>query len=655
MTTFSRERRATASALKTFCFSSLFLVLSACATLQDEGPRVLFETSGGLETVVILGTNDIHGALAPEKMKTKDDAATPYEKGGAAILASHVNILRNEFGPRFLILDAGDQFQGSIDSNLEEGKPMVEFFNHIGVNAAVLGNHEFDFGPKGDDAQAKVNEGGKPDLRGALKERITEARYPYLAANVVDKKTGKPAVPGTKPSVILTAGGLKIGVIGLTTLDTPVTTRPDFVKDVQFKDMAKTALDEAKKLRDEGAHIIVALTHAGLVCDVAEKSGKTIRTSPVKAETDVQSHCDPKHEVPQLIRALPKGTIDAVVSGHTHQVIHHWIDGVPVIQSGTRNVYYNLLYLTYDWKTKKLATDRTRIEGPIPVCPQVFENQRNCNGEQPAPKNGRGDLVTPVLHGKSISPDPSTERLLAPVFERTEQAKKRIVGKAARKIEHLRTAESPMGILVADAVRKSIGAQVAIVNSGGIRANLEEGDITYESVFRALPFDNNVSKLDLTGRELKTFIRIAESGARGYFPVSGLKLRLIDLKYEPWSKDLDGNGKIEPWEQDRLIEARLEDGTLIEDSKRYSVATIDFLVQGGDSFGWFMNSIPKERVVLAAGPILRDAIVSYIGSFKDDLNSEKNPLFNPADPRLKLENRPAKKERQSPAKRRKRR
>lgn len=613
-------------------------LLSSCATLGLEDERAPFETNGNLETIVILGTNDIHGALAPEKMKTKDATPIEYEKGGATYFASQVGILRKQYGEHLLLLDAGDEFQGSIDSNLEEGRPMVRFFNELGYTAAVIGNHEFDFGPSKTDA----------DLRGTLNERIREATYPYLGANIYDKKTGTfPGVPGTKASILVRAGRLKIGIVGLTTLDTPTSTRPEYAKGLEFREMSKVALEETKKLREDGADLVVLITHAGVFCNIPVAADRAGRTGMIKSESDFQTGCESQHEVPKLLRKLPKGTFDAVVSGHTHSLVHHWIEGVPVIQGGTRNAYYNLIYLTYDWNQKKLRTDKTRIEGPMPICPKVFANQKNCNGDAPAPPNGRGNLVTPKLRGTEVQENASMDAVLRPTFLSTESKKKEVVAIAAKGIPHTREQESPLGNLVADALRDSVQADFGLMNPGGIRADWQSGEIHFSDVFRTLPFDNYVSKLTLTGKELRRLIRITHSGARGFFSTSGLKVRAIRREEEPYSSDLDSNGKIEPWELDRLIAVTLPDGSPIEDTKQYTLATIDFLVSGGDSLGWFMNGIPKERITQMAGPVMRDAVLAYLK--KVNLNQ---PLVDPENPRLTLENRPIKASKRSRTKKR---
>jgi 5'-nucleotidase len=338
--------------------------------------------------------------------------------------------------------------------------------------------------------------------------------------------------------------------------------------------------------------------------------------------------------------------VDAVVAGHSHQVVHHWVAGVPVIEGGAMARYFNLIYLTVDRRSGKLIKDRTRIEGPIPVCAAVFRNQGDCDGDRPAPENGRGALVTPIFHGKKISQDPETLALLKSAFERAETAKKRVVGKAARVIEHERFKESSLGNLVADAIRAAGKADVALVNSGGIRAPLPEGEITYGDVFRTLPFENYVSSLQLTGKQLKLLLRVAQSGSRGFPPLSGMRLKLIDLAYDAPASDLNSDRRIEPWEVNRLLQVEVQrDGKweTVKDDRTYRLATIDFLVRGGDDWAWVIGQVSKERIHLDHGIVMRDALISHINEL-GELNPSAKPLVDPAQPRLVFEKPSGKKQ-----------
>ena len=611
--------------------ASAALALSSCQTakvaekaavpLAYQAPQ-----SADIASIVIMGTNDIHGALAPQNAKTREfdpQKAIPYTKGGAAILAAHIQQLRFTYGNRLILLNGGDNFQGTLESNLEEGAPVVTFMNSQGFAASSIGNHEFDFGPVGP-------EGTPGDPLGAIKARMSESKFQWVAANVLDKKTGKlPDFANTHPSVIVDTGSLRVGVIGLSTLQTPTTTRPTFVKDLEFTPLKDAVLRESKALREKGADLIVAVAHAGLFCEVGgARPGHELRT-----EKDPQGRCDGDDEIVQLLKGIPTGTLDAVVSGHTHSIVHHWVNGVPVIQAGARALYYNLIFLSFDKKNHRVLTDETRIEGPIPVCEQVFSHQGDCNGDAPAPRNGRGSLVTPVLHGQKIVADPTAELLLAPVFARVDQAKHRVVGKVEEPVELGRERESAMGNLVSDAVRESVSADVAIVNSGGLRAPFESGDLTFGDLFKTLPFDNSISLLQVNGRELKLILKAAESGAKGFFPTSGVTLTILHPDVPAQGKDLNGDGKIDLWEVDRLASVKFRDGSPIDDKKMYKLATIDFLVQGGDEMGWVFNQVPKDRISMQAGPMLRDAVESYITK-KGILNSKSNPLVDPKNPRL---------------------
>ncbi len=586
-----------------------------------EAPTRIQSPPSSLETVAILGTNDLHGNLAPIQMKT-DDGRTPtsYEAGGAAILSTYIDILRSEFGDHLLWLDAGDEFQGTLESNPSGGSSVVQFFNFQKLTAAAIGNHEFDFG------------------LASLKERMQEAQYPFLAANILDAKTGKRSeFPNTFPKLMVSAGNLKIGVLGLSTLDTPKTTRVSNVQTLRFENLKTATLREAEALRKEGAHIVLLTAHVGLDCPSNSRNAAAYQ---MRKPSDLQEGCNSQDEMVQLLESLPPGTVDAVVAGHSHTIVHHWIAGVPVVQAGSYGRYLNVIYLSYDTLTHRVIPEETRIEGPVPVCTQVFQNQNDCNGDRPIPRNGRGPLVTPRFHGKPIFPSEPVQKLIEPVIKKAEQIKNRPVGFAARTIEHLRSKESPLGNLIADAARKKVHTDFALINSGGIRAPIMPGTITYGDLFRTMPFDNAIAVLRVTGKELLNILRVAESGSRGFASVSGLTLKLIDPTLEAPIDDLSGDGKFEIWETNRLIEVRKSNGDPIDPGAFYTLATLDFLVLGGDDLKWPMSKIPFDRIQLDSGTLVRDALVQYVEK-SATLNPENQPLVDPTHPRIELGRAPS--------------
>ncbi|OFZ83136.1 MAG: hypothetical protein A2583_12935 [Bdellovibrionales bacterium RIFOXYD1_FULL_53_11] len=620
--------------IRLFAAVVLAIAVSSCSTrsqlpaeFDPDLPRP------DLETVIIMGINDIHGGLFPTVAKYQDPASgkiMQIERGGAPILAAHIKQLRQDFGKRLLLLDAGDHLQGTLESNSTRGAAMVSFFNLIGVNAAAIGNHEFDFG---------AEPPGSQDFISALRNRIGEATYPYVVSNVIAKNGLPPPFPKTKEHLIIDTGKVKVGIIGLTTLETPSKTRAEFVSGIKFLDMAKTTLKHAAALRKKGADVIVLLAHAGLFC----KPGKAPVQNSFRKPTDPLGKCNPRDEVPVLLKKLPPGTVDAVVSGHTHQIIHHWVQGVPVIQAGMRGFYYNLIFLTYDLKKKTVLGDLTRIEGPIPVCPLVFEHSKDCNPLKLEEKSP--DLATPRLHGRSIHPDTGAEAALVPVSKQTSEIKSRIVGHAAQPLLFDRslyaTRESPLANLAVDALRESAGTDFALINLGSVRAEIPAGPVTYGQVFNAFPFDNYISTINMTGRELKLFIRVSENLSRGFFPVSGLKVKLLDPSVDAPSNDLSGNGTIEPWEVNRLVGITRSDGTPIDDAQTYTLATLDFLVAGGDDLEWLMTQFPAARITPVAGGFQRDIVAGYIAKYSP-MNTIEKPLVNPANPRLVFVKKPEK-------------
>jgi 2',3'-cyclic-nucleotide 2'-phosphodiesterase (5'-nucleotidase family) len=257
------------------------------------------------ETLTILHVNDFHGAL----QTTRAGADRP-EEGGAARLAA---LVKTERTPTTLFVAAGDLMQGTNLSNLFAGRPVIEAFNLMGLDASAVGNHEFD--------------NGQP----ALGERAAEARFPFLAANIAGDGPWKPAS-------ILRVGSLRVALFGLTTEETPVATHPRNVKGLAFGDAVATARRLVAELRPQ-ADLIVALTHLG-------------------AEEDEK-----------LAAAVPG--IDVIVGGHTHTKIEQpeTIGGTLVLQAFERGVFLGRLDL--EVTDGKVTSHRYRL---VPVTAAAGED-----------------------------------------------------------------------------------------------------------------------------------------------------------------------------------------------------------------------------------------------------------------------------------------
>ena len=207
-------------------------------------------------TVSVVGTNDLHGGVLPED-----------GRGGLGLLDGYLRNLRaarQSDGGGVLLLDAGDLFQGTLESNLNEGQVVVAAYNALGYAAAAVGNHEFDYGPIGDAATPATPQ---DDPRGALKARAAEARFPFLAANIIDQSSGTPVSwPNVRPSAIVDVAGVRVGIVGLTTSATLSTTMAANTVGLAIAPLAPTLAAEATRLRASGATIVVAAAHAGGGC-----------------------------------------------------------------------------------------------------------------------------------------------------------------------------------------------------------------------------------------------------------------------------------------------------------------------------------------------------------------------------------------------------
>jgi 2',3'-cyclic-nucleotide 2'-phosphodiesterase (5'-nucleotidase family) len=214
--------------------------------------------------------------------------------GGAAALKSWIDSLARACGCTSIRLDAGDQMQGTAISALRHGRPALEVMNAIALDAAAVGNHEFDWSLD------------------TLRARAGSARYPFLAANISDP-TGTTRPPWIQPWVVLDRGGQKIAVIGVANAGTATSTAPWNVRGLRFGDPAAAVKRVLPQVRAAGAQVVIVLAHEGAVCEAGACSGEAVT----------------------MARKLDSGSVDLVVAGHTHRAVRTVVNGIPIIQAGS--------------------------------------------------------------------------------------------------------------------------------------------------------------------------------------------------------------------------------------------------------------------------------------------------------------------------------
>ncbi|NDG85118.1 MAG: bifunctional metallophosphatase/5'-nucleotidase, partial [Proteobacteria bacterium] len=422
-------------------FLSASLLIAGCSILTKNGSQGTVSTGAGATrvpeeafrstdpsqvTIAVVGINDFHGSLLPKESKLPDGSR--ISSGGASVLYSMVQRLNDEMEGRVLIVDAGDEWQGTLESNSVKGATVVDFFNRLGVKTAAIGNHEFDFGLDN------------------LKERTGNAHYPYVASNILEKKNHRRVRwPNVRAASEIEVAGIKFGIIGVTTQQTPGATRYENVKHLEFVDPAPGVRAESERLRKKGASAVLVTAHAGTEC----RATQGLKDWGIHLPETMSPGCDEEQEISVLARKAGPGVLDGIVAGHTHQIIHHYLNGVPVVQGEAYNQYFNIIYYTFDKKSRKILPALTRIEGVVPICAEVFSGTRHCDvkrlaeGEAPA-------RVKASFHGRGITPDPAIELWLKPIREGTEKYRKEVVGETLLPLSHYRDRESPFANLIAD-------------------------------------------------------------------------------------------------------------------------------------------------------------------------------------------------------------
>lgn len=465
-------------------------------TLLVLGGLVGVSASSRTVTLSIVGTTDVHGNIFPRD-----------GRGGIEMLGGYVKNLRAARAAddgAVLLLDAGDAFQGGVESNLSEGAVLVDAYNALGYAALAIGNHEFDFGSRD---LAGARQDANADPRGALKALAARAQFPFLAANLIDDETGQPvAWPNVKPSVTVQAAGAKIGIIGVMTAGALRATLPFNVHGLSIAPLPSTIAREATTLRAAGADVVIVVAHAGGGCARFD-------------DPDELSSCDYASEIFSVAYELPEHLVDVIVAGHTHDRIAHRVNGIAIVQAGSFGRAFSRVDVTVDRANGGVTA--TRVFAPRDICPRQDPMTLAC-----APGGGDGTAAAARYEDRDVMVDAAIERAMAPELARVRALQAQPLGTildagVARSSDF----NSPIGNLFADAMREENGADVAINNNaiGGPRADLAAGPITFGRLYDTFPFDNRVGRVTLNGAQLQQVFETAiRRGRRGALGVSGI-------------------------------------------------------------------------------------------------------------------------------------
>ena len=509
----------------------------------------------------ILGFNDFHGQL---------QARTLFGRpaGGAEILAAYLRAAEAEAEYGALIVHAGDHVGATPPASaLLHDEPSISFLNllankycrykrktHPKCNiTGTLGNHEFD---EGVDEMLRLVQGGTHEEGPFLDADYSGAKFPYVNANVIDSASGETILP---PYVIKRVNNIPVAFIGAVLRETPSIVTPSGVAGVEFLDEAEAINSYIPELKRRGVRAIVVTIHQG--ARQAFASGTTPEESQELngAIGDIVSRLDDE--------------IDIVISGHAHGFTNQLTENqngkkILVTQAFSRGTAYADIDIALDPRSRDIVAMSASITTTF------------------------GDT------GPGLTPQADVAGLVAEVVTAVAPLVSRVVGRASANISRsTNTAgESALGNLIADAQRQSMGADIAFMNPGGIRADISAGDVSWGDLFTVQPFNNDLVKMDLSGQQIVDLLNQQWAG-------------------QPYPRIMKPSGIRYAWNDDDGLEQRVMPGSISIDGRPidlnafYTVVVNGFMASGGDGFSVLLEGV--NRVV---GPVDIDALVDFIES-----------------------------------------
>jgi 5'-nucleotidase len=536
-------------------------------------------------TAHLLAFNDFHGNIDPPTGSAGLVNGVPA--GGVEFLATALKRLDSRAGtPWVFTVTGGDNIGGTpLVSAAFHDEPTIELLGELGVDVSTVGNHEFD---EGVTELRRIQLGGCHPVDGCQDgDGFDGADFPYLAANVVSKRTGLPIL---LPFWIEFVGNKPVGFVGVTLEATPTIVNPAGISTVNFLDEATTANKYANLLRLLGVRSVVLLIHEGGA------------QNPPPTTVDIDGCANFSGDIAPIVARL-NPVYKVVVSGHTHRPYVCNLpnsSGAPSLVTSANSFGTVVTDITFvldqSGRTISATADNVIVENGILLPDGTWARDAAGNFLR------NPDLVDPAA--KAIADEYRTA--VAPIANRVVGSITADIVRDARP-----NGESPLGDVIADAqlaYTTSAGAQIALMNPGGIRAPLTfanspggepPGSVTYGEVFTVQPFNNLVVTQTFTGAQIKS---VLEQQFPGF---AGQTTKRILQPSNGFTYSYDETRPL----GDRVTNMQLN-GTPIDPAATYRVTTNDFLANGGDGF---TNLTTGTNRVTAPGFDV-DALVAHLGA-----------------------------------------
>lgn len=478
--------------IKGLVATAVLAALAGCNNSDDDKiPTTCAEAGSACKAFTILHTNDNHGRFW-------ENSDGEYGLAAQKTLVDQIRAEVSKNGGQTLLLSGGDINTGVPESDLQDAIPDFTGMNKIGYDAMAVGNHEFD------------NPLSVLDMQRRL------AEFPMLAANIYRKNTdGSQGERYFDAYKIFNVNGLKIAVIGLTTEDTAKIGNPEFISDLIFTDPKVEIAKVIKEIKDaKSADIIFATTHMGHYADGQNGSN---------APGDVA-----------LARALKEGDLQVVIGGHSQNPV--------CMESGSENKVYadfkpgdecapdkqngTWIMQAHEWGKYVGRADFEYFNGELHLASYklVPVNMRKLDEK---------GAKTTELAGAKIEPDTELKELLSYYQEKGQAKLDEVIATTDALLDgeraNVRNKQTNLGRMLAMAQSGKVSADFGVMNSGGVRASIQPGNITYRDILTVQPFGNMVTLNEMTGTEVTAYLGAVGSiqiNNGGYAQITGVKMTI---------------------------------------------------------------------------------------------------------------------------------
>ena len=533
--------------------------------------------------------NDFHGALDAPPGGGSSAGVNGVPAGGAEYLATTLKALRADAeakGQKVITAGAGDMVGATpLLSAAFHDEPTIETLNLLQLDVTSVGNHEFD---EGVDELLRLQNGGCHPVDGCQDgDPYLGAEFPYLAANTVYKDTGKTILPAW---TVRRVQGVDVGFIGMTLEGTPSIVNPAGITEVEFLDEVATANKYAQQLLARGVEAIVLLLHEGGT------------QNPPPSVLDPSGCSNFAGALVDIVAGLHR-EFDLVISGHTHRpYVCNLPDsaGEPTLATSAGSNGQIVTDITAT--LSRAQRDFTSLSATNVV---VRNGIQNPDGTWA--RDGQNNF----LHDPALV-DAETKALIDEYRAAVAPIANRVVGTISADITRAGNGaqESALGDVIADAqlaYTQSSGAQIALMNPGGIRTDLvysassggePPGQVTYGEAFAVQPFNNLVTTQTFTGQQLKDVLE------QQRFPGTTTSPLILQVS-AGFSFSYDGTQPV----GSRITSMSLN-GVPIDPAATYRVTTNDFLANGGD--GFTKLTLGTNRVYAPGFDV--DALAAYLAT-----------------------------------------